>query len=116
MEATVMARDSHPKHPRGESAGYMAHPPLALHQIPVATPWCIVREQERGHLLYNPRTDELHLLQPTGYYIYRLCDGLRTVAEVAQELARATGGTEVTGPTAHFLAALVERGLLETRP
>lgn len=104
--------------PVEDSASAACRPPLGSQRVPLPTPWCVVREQERGYLLYNPRTDELHLLQPTAYHAYRLCDGLHTVEEVAEELALACRipAAEALGPTTRFLADLVERGLLEVEP
>jgi hypothetical protein len=93
-------------------------PSVSPESILLPTPWCVVREQEDGHLLYNPRTDELHLLPPTGFYAYRLCDGVRTVAEVTAKLAAATGSgvVEASRPVRELLAGLVARGLLEAEP
>ncbi len=39
------------------------------------TAHCTVRPQESQHLIYNNKTDEMHLVSPTGAYIYELCDG-----------------------------------------
>ncbi|BCJ56074.1 hypothetical protein Asp14428_75490 [Actinoplanes sp. NBRC 14428] len=69
------------------------------------TPWCVLRQQVAEYLVYNSRTDELHLIGPLGHYLYLLCDGLRTVAEL-QDLVP---GTDVAG----FLDDLVARGILE---
>ena len=48
----------------------------------VATPWCVIREQAERFLIYNIRTDELHLVTRTGMYAYQLCDGLRPIGEI----------------------------------
>ena len=75
------------------------------------TTWCVVREQHDEYLVYNSRTDELHLISPQARYMYLLCDGLRTVSEI-QTLLGAGTGEAVTG----FLNKLVERGVLEPVP
>jgi hypothetical protein len=54
---------------------------------PEQTIHCVVRKQAHEYLIYNSRTDELHLLPATGYFVYQLCDGLRTVEEIETELA-----------------------------
>lgn len=33
------------------------------------TTWCVMREQRDEYLVYNPRTDELHLISPLGRYL-----------------------------------------------
>src|SRR4051794_9969160 len=88
---------------------------LASDVVLQPTPWCTVREQEERYLVYNPRTDELHLVPPTGFYVFSLCDGLNTVAEIQARLEKAlTGDSALLRPRLHsFLAALLERGILE---
>lgn len=89
-------------------------PPLQGEAFLQQAPWCVVRPQQEGYMLYNPRTDELHLLPPAGWYAYRLCDGLHSVGEVAAELAAATdsGAEESLTRVRDFLGALLARGLL----
>jgi hypothetical protein len=72
------------------------------------TAWCVVREQREEYLVYNSRTDELHLISPLGHYLYLLCDGLRTVGEV-QALFEPATASAIPG----FLATLVARGVLQ---
>jgi hypothetical protein len=76
---------------------------------------CVVREQVDQFLVYNGSTDELHLIPPTGFFVYALCDGLRTVNEL-QDIV----GTALQSDPAllrqrlqDFLSALVDRGVLE---
>ena len=90
-------------------------PTIALDTILTATPWCVVREQEDQYLVYNSQTDELHLLPPTGYYAYRLCDGCSTLREIEQDLAAKIPGDDaaVRDGLREFLAKLVVRGILE---
>jgi hypothetical protein len=79
------------------------------------TPWCTVREQEERYLVYNPRTDELHLVPPTGFYVFSICDGLNTVDEIQFRLEQALAGdpAAVRQRLHAFLAGLVQRGILE---
>ena len=88
---------------------------LSQESILQPTPWCTIREQEERFLVYNSRTDEMHLVPPTGFYAYGLCDGLRTVNEVQAEIEKALKG-EPSGLRQRlhaFLGSLVERGILE---
>lgn len=78
---------------------------LAADLVLGPTTWCVLRQQVGEYLVYNSRTDELHLISPLGHYLYLLCDGLRTVAEIQQLVP----GDDVAG----FLADLVARGMLE---
>jgi hypothetical protein len=79
------------------------------------TPWCTVREQEERYLIYNSRTDELHLMPPTGFYVFSTCDGLNTVEEIQARLEKSLPGSSATvRQRLHaFLAGLIERGILE---
>ncbi|HET7541447.1 MAG TPA: PqqD family protein [Polyangiaceae bacterium] len=74
------------------------------------SPDCVVRPQEDGFLIYNSRTDELHLVSRLGHYIYELCDGTRDVATIEAAFGSATDGTpSVLG----FIQLLASRGILK---
>ncbi len=51
------------------------------------------------------------LLNPTGAEILSLCDGQRTLGEIAAQLA-AKYGADVTADVTEYLSALVERELV----
>lgn len=89
--------------------------PISGDSVLHPTPWCSVREQEERYLVYNRRTDEMHLVPPTGFYVYRLCDGTRTVGDVEAELAAALDADpgDLHRRLEGFLAALLARGILE---
>lgn len=88
---------------------------LANDVILQPTPWCTIREQEERYLVYNSRTDELHLVPPTGFYVFSLCDGLNTVDEIQTRLEKVLAEDPAPlRPQLHaFLAGLLERGILE---
>jgi hypothetical protein len=77
-------------------------------------PWCVTREQEDQYLIYNVRTDEMHLVPPTGFYVYQLCDGLRSVGELEAQLAPAVDACEQEARVGirTFVEQLVTRGIL----
>ncbi len=77
--------------------------------------WCVVREQEEQVLIYNTRTDELHLVPPTGFFVYQQFDGTRTLVEVEALLRQFLGREmkESPGRLGVFVEQLLERGVLE---
>lgn len=79
------------------------------------TRWCTVREQETEFLVYNRQTDELHLIPPSGILVYWLCDGIRSVSELALLLAPAFGRRpeEFRQSLDGFVRQMLERGILE---
>ncbi|TGQ72913.1 MULTISPECIES: PqqD family protein [unclassified Mesorhizobium] len=79
------------------------------------TEWCVARPRKDGHLFYNSRTDEMHLVPPTGVLVFHLCDGLRSVNEIEDELAGALDSDRVAvhGALTEFLDKLVTRGIVE---
>lgn len=91
------------------------HAELTSDVVLQPTPWCTIREQEERYLVYNPRTDELHLVPPTGFYVFSLCDGLNTVNEIQARLEKVLA--EDSAPLRQrlhaFLAGLIARGILE---
>ena len=86
--------------------------------ILVGTPHCVVREQEDRYMVYNSRTDELHLVPKLGHYIYNLCDDLRDVGSICSAFSTGApdqGGAARASITA-YLEAMVERGILQEDP
>ena len=79
------------------------------------TPWVVVRPQKDNYLFYNSRTDELHLIPPTGHTIYELCDGLNTVDDIRNHVSKALDAEPsiVRERLRNFLDALEARGLVE---
>lgn len=93
----------------------MGVPMLTASTVLKATPWCVVREQEERYLVHNSRTDELHLLPPTAFYVYGLCNGWRSFEEIEGELRarmREEPGLLLDG-LRKLCAMLLERGLVE---
>jgi len=80
----------------------------------VHTAHCTVRAQRDQHLVYNSRSDELHLIPPIGIYVYELCDGLATIGDMEDALTRATGRQpgEVRHDLTRYLSMLIARGIL----
>lgn len=79
------------------------------------TSWCAVSEQEEQYLVYNSRTDEMHLLPPTAYQVYRLCNGFNTISAMEESVTNSSGmKEEIIKEHLHkFLLGLMERGLVE---
>lgn len=75
----------------------------------------VVRPQKENYLFYNSKTDELHLIPPTGHTIYELCDGLRSVEDIWDHVSDAVEGGSSTWREAlkEFLRELENRGLVE---
>ncbi|MCA1993429.1 MAG: hypothetical protein LDL41_15520 [Coleofasciculus sp. S288] len=81
----------------------------------IPTTWCVVREQEEEFLIYNRKTDELHLLPPTGYLTFRLCNGVNTVADIEKQLASELSdcSSNLRSILHDFLNKLIVRGIVE---
>jgi len=47
----------------------------------------VKEEDEDGALVFNPDTDRILVLNPTGFFIWQQCDGSRTLAEIVQTVA-----------------------------
>jgi hypothetical protein len=79
------------------------------------TEWVVVRPQKGSYLYYNSRTDELHLVPPTGHAVYELCDGLRTIDQISDHLSEGIDAEpfELRNRLTEFLGALEVRGLVE---
>ena len=78
--------------------------------------WCSARRQEQAVLVYNAKTDELHLIPDDGFYVLQLCDGIRTVQEIAGLVSEGTTAEPalVYAHLTTFLKDLLDRSVLET--
>lgn len=90
-------------------------PTLTDQTVLVRTPHCVVRQQEDHSVVYNARTDELHLIPPLGHYLYRLCDGVHDVGTICRAFAAgaADGGVEARRRIVAYLEELLARGVLQ---
>lgn len=71
-------------------------------------------ENENSFLLYNPRTDQLHLVSEQGKRIFDLCDG-RSIDSVVGEACETSGEGEAPpapDEVLGFLCALKKRDLV----
>lgn len=73
-----------------------------------------VVERRAEGLLYNPKTGELHTVNPTAMAIWYACDGTATVAEIAGAVAELSGASTDTAleQVRETVASLRGRGLL----
>lgn len=76
-------------------------------------PGCIARPQAQGFVVYNPRTDELHILNPESFCVYQLCDGIHSVAEIQSALGLDAENGTVPRLVVAFLEKLAARRLIE---
>jgi coenzyme PQQ synthesis protein D (PqqD) len=89
--------------------------PITKNTIFERAQWVVVRPQKGSYLFYNSRTDELHLIPPSGHAAYALCDGLKTVEEIGAQLSEAIEAepSAISDRLAGFLGDLEARGLVE---
>ncbi|HZR82556.1 MAG TPA: PqqD family peptide modification chaperone [Candidatus Binatia bacterium] len=88
---------------------------LADDAFPQLTPWCVIRPQEDRYLIYNTRSDELHLVPHAGFLVYSLCDGAHSVRDIAAHLANRMDGEvfmNVQSRVREYLSGLIARGLV----
>lgn len=58
------------------------------HKIPCKRQGLQVREIDGEVVILDPRTDQMHNLNPTAAFIFEAVDGARTAAAIALEVAR----------------------------
>lgn len=74
-----------------------------------------VEEVEEDLLVYDPVKDQVHLLNVTASAIWELCDGTRTVSEIARELGErvVSGDHDIIKDVECTLGEFREKGLVE---
>lgn len=74
-----------------------------------------VVELDGEAVIYDPRTGDLHHLNPTATIVFSLCDGTATVREMSQELSGAFGiaPEEIESQVRSLLRRFRAAGLLD---
>jgi len=88
---------------------------LAESVWPRQNPDVVLEMAERDTLLYDPRTDSVHILNPAARQIWDLCDGEHTPSAMAAHLrARFSAGPEhdVDVDVQNILALFMREGLV----
>ncbi len=87
----------------------------------LASPWhlkpdVVVRPETDGYLLYNPATDQLHLISGEGHAFLQMLDGTRTLESAISDFVTGlepTAAEHAKWLTLLFVKNLVERKLLD---
>jgi hypothetical protein len=90
----------------GLSARYVRNPDVVLRE-----------EDEEGALLYNPDTDQIRVLNGTGLFIWKSCDGGRDVAGLAEAMMQTFAGApeeKVAAQVCAFVEEMAAAGFLGT--
>lgn len=82
----------------------------------VKNPDVVLREEDSdGGLLFNPDTNQIKVLNSTGLFIWKKCDGSRDQAVILQELKESFDGVpegESTHQVKTFMDELTAQGFL----
>jgi len=69
-------------------AGAVSATTMEQEERPRANPAVLYRELRSGCVLYDPGTNEAHVLNLTAAYIWTCCDGSMDVAAIAADVAK----------------------------
>jgi len=89
---------------------------ISRHAIPLISRDVVHRNDPKGVLLFQVRTDEIHFLDRNAYSLFQLCDGSRTISEIEELLVGDTKSESNRDPIQRFerfLNDLAERDLIE---
>lgn len=83
--------------------------------VPAARDGVLFRELEDGCVLYDPRAEKVHSLNVTAGVIWCLVDGVRSIDEIADEVASRSGaGAEtVLADVLRAAGEFARQGLLQ---
>ena len=84
----------------------------------VRNPDVVLREDEPdGGLLFNPDTNQIRVLNPTGLFLWKNCDGTREMEDLVEALRAEFEGVpegEVQGQVTSFMEDMVANGFIGT--
>lgn len=79
----------------------------------IANPEIVFREEDKEALLFDPKTGEIKLLNETGSFIYKLCDGRHKREDIVREIIEnfeIDDEERVKGDLDRFLKGLQDKG------
>ena len=88
-----------------------------MSEFPKANPEIVYREEGEEALLFNPRTGDVKLLNPTGRFIFKLCDGRHSRADIADKMIESfdvDDSGRVRKDLSRFLKDLEHQGFVGT--
>ena len=88
------------------SGRYMTNPDVVLRE-----------EDEDGALIYNPDTDQIKVINPTGLFIWQQCDGSKDLAGIVSAMKESYDEVpedEVTEQVEKFINDMVNTGFIGT--
>lgn len=79
-------------------------------------PDVVVREEdEDGALIFNPDTDQIRVLNPTGFFIWNLCDGsndLNGMILAVKNTFRDVPDDQVSGQVEEYIEDMLNSGFI----
>ena len=89
---------------------------MATHYL--VNPDVVLREEdEDGALLFNPDTNQVKVINPTGLFIWQQCDGKKGLAEIVKALVETYEDApvdQITQDVQEFLDGMLQSGFIGT--
>ena len=92
---------------------------LSSETIPLRSKDVVTRNDSQGMLLFQVRTDEMHFVSNSGFALFSLCDGSRTVGEIEELLATRQpemASSDARRSVGQFIESLAQRSIIELVP
>ena len=89
-----------------QSPRFMKNPDVVVHE-----------EDPDGALVFNPDTDQIRVLNQTGFYIWKLCDGshdMKSLVASVRESFDEVPDDNVSGQVEDFVNEMVSAGFIGT--
>ena len=89
-----------------QSPRFMKNPDVVVHE-----------EDPDGALVFNPDTDQIRVLNQTGFYIWKLCDGshdMKSLVASVRESFDEVPDDNVSGQVEDFVNEIVSAGFIGT--
>ena len=84
----------------------------------IQNPDVVLKEEDTdGALIFNPDTDQIRVLNPTGYFIWKLCDGSRDMDGITLAIKKsfeAVPEEQVEEQVEAFVSEMVGAGFIGT--
>jgi PqqD family protein of HPr-rel-A system len=88
---------------------------MNTHNKPRRKKGLVIDEIDADLLVYDPKSDHLHLLNATASTIWELCDGSRASQEIVEEIVKhfSSENHDIKAQVEGALQQLYEKGLIE---
>lgn len=86
---------------------------MGLDRVPLKKSDVRINQLKQGTVLFNPRTEEVHLLNPAAHLVWECCTGAYTMGDIARLLGTVYGIDDLSSEVRDIIEQFAAKVMLE---